>query len=61
AHIMTGSKDALLSAACWFISMMLLESCCICASVRPKRPLLHAFHRILNELNTTKNQFLLKM
>ena len=43
AHIMTGSKDALLSAVYWCISMMLLASCCICAFVRRKQPLTICF------------------
>jgi len=43
AHIMTGSKDALLSAVYWCISMMPLEGCYICASVRRKRPLTTCF------------------
>ncbi len=43
AHITIGLKDVTLNAACWFILMMPLESCCICAFVRPKRPLIICF------------------
>ena len=43
AHIMTGLKDEPPNAACWFISMTPLESCCICAFVRLKRPLIICF------------------
>ena len=36
---MTGSKDALLNAVCWCLSMMLQENCSIYASVSQNQPL----------------------